>query len=81
MIMDKAYYRKQIIDLRARITKEKEAKKKDNEQYARLIKGSSTITTKAQFRKIKVDRSAYHDRTINNLKAQVERLKEAMKRA
>ena len=78
--MDKAYYRKQIIDLRARITKEKEAKKKDNEQYARLIKGSSTITTKAQFRKIKVDRSAYHDRTINNLKAQVERLKEAMKR-
>ncbi len=79
--MDKAYYRKQIIDLRARITKEKEAKKKDNEQYARLIKGSSTITTKAQFRKIKVDRSASHDRTINNLKAQVERLKEAMKRA
>ena len=79
--MDKAYYRKQIIDLRARITKEKEAKKKDNEQYARLIKGSSTITTKAQFRKIKVDRSTYHDRTINNLKAQVERLKEAMKRA
>ena len=79
--MDKAYYRKQIIDLRARITKEKEAKKKDNEQYARLIKGSSTITTKAQFRKIKVDRSASNDRTINNLKAQVERLKEAMKRA
>lgn len=79
--MDKAYYRKQLIDIRAKIAKEKEAKKKDNEYYARLVKGASTTTLKAQYRKSKVDKAASHDRTINNLKAQVERVKAAMARA
>ncbi len=32
--MSKEYYKKKIIDLRADIAKEKEAKKRDNERYA-----------------------------------------------
>ena len=36
--MSVEYYKKQIIDLRARLDKEKEAKKKDNERYANMIK-------------------------------------------
>ena len=35
--MSKEYYKKKIIDLRADIAKEKEAKKRDNERYADLI--------------------------------------------
>lgn len=37
--MSKEYYRKRIIDLRASMAKEKEAKKRDNEYYARMVKG------------------------------------------
>ena len=33
--MSVEYYKKLIIDLRARMAKEKEAKKSDNERYAR----------------------------------------------
>lgn len=53
--MSKEYYKKQIIDLRASIAKEREAKKKDNEYYARLIKGTSSTDTKARYRKSKVE--------------------------
>ena len=35
--MSKEYYRKKIIDLRARLAKEKESKNRDNEHYADLI--------------------------------------------
>ena len=41
--MSKEYYKKKIIDLRASIANEKEAKKRDNERYASLIKGASSI--------------------------------------
>ena len=37
--MSKEYYRKRIIDLRASLEREREAKKRDNEYYANLIKG------------------------------------------
>mgnify|MGYP003090833525 FL=1 len=40
--MSKDYYRKQIIDLPARVAQEKEAKKRDNEYYARMIKSASS---------------------------------------
>ena len=33
--MSKEYYRKRIVDLRASVAREKEAKKRDNEYYAR----------------------------------------------
>ncbi len=52
--MTKEYYKKKIIDLRADIAKEKEAKKRDNERYADLIKRASTPSSKASYRKSKV---------------------------
>ena len=78
--MSKEYYKKKIIDLRASITKEKEAKKRDNERYASLIKGASTPSTKASYRKIKVDIAARHDRNIENYKRQIESAKDSLKR-
>lgn len=78
--MSKEYYKKKIIDLRASITKEKEAKKRDNESYARLIKGASTPSSKASYRKNKVDKAAYHDRQIESYKRQIESAKDSLKR-
>lgn len=49
--MSKEYYRKKIIDLRASMAKEKEAKKRDNEYYARMVKGASSPSTKASYRR------------------------------
>lgn len=78
--MSKEYYKKKLIDLRADIAKEREAKKRDNERYASLIKGASSISSKASYRKQKIDRAAYHDRQIESLKRQVESTREAIKR-
>jgi len=78
--MSKEYYKKRIIDLRAYIAKEREQKKKDNEYYARMIKGASTPTSKATYRKNKIDKAAYHDRQIENYKRQIESAKESLKR-
>ena len=78
--MSKEYYKKKLIDLRADIAKEREAKKCDNERYASLIKGASSISSKANYRKQKIDKAAYHDRQIENLKRQVESTREAIKR-
>lgn len=78
--MSKEYYKKKIIDLRADMAKEREAKKRDNERYASLIKGASSISTKATYRKNKIDAAASHDRRIENYKRQIESAKEALKR-
>lgn len=78
--MSKEYYKKRIIDLRAYIAKEREQKKKDNEYYARMIKGASTPTSKATYRKNKIDKAAYHDRQIESYKRQIESAKESLKR-
>lgn len=67
----KAYYQKQIIDLRARVAREKENMKRDNESYARLIKGASSPTMKATYRKSKVDKAEGHKRNIESLKRQI----------
>ena len=66
------YYRKHLIDLRARLAKEQEAKKNDNARYAELIRKSSSTSSKAAYRKSKIDRAASHDRTIESLKRQIE---------
>lgn len=79
--MSKEYYKKKIIDLRSYMAKEKEAKKSDNERYASLIKGASTPSSKANYRKQKIDKAAYHDRQIENYKRQIESAKESLKRA
>lgn len=78
--MSKEYYRKKIIDLRANLDREKEAKKRDNERYASLIKGTSSPSSKASYRKSKVDAAARHDRQIDYLKRQIESAKESLKR-
>lgn len=78
--MSKEYYKKRIIDLRAYIAKEREQKKKDNEYYARMIKGASTPTSKATYRKNKIDKAAYHDRQIESYKRQIESAKSSLKR-
>ena len=69
--MSKEYYRKRIIDLRASLEKEKEAKKKDNEYYADLIKRASSPSSKASYRKIKIDHAASHDRRIESIKREM----------
>ena len=79
-MMSKEYYKKKIIDLRAYIAKEKEAKKRDNERYASLIKGASLPSTKANYRKNKIDAAARHDRQIESYKRQIESAKESLKR-
>ena len=65
--MSKEYYKKKIIDLRKDLEKAKEAKKKDNERYASLIKSATTPTSKASYRKRKIDASASHDRKIESM--------------
>lgn len=78
--MSKEYYRKKIIDLRASLAKEKEAKKKDNAYYAEMIKRASSPSSKASYRKSKIDAAARHDRNIDSLKRQIESAKESLKR-
>ncbi|MBO5800665.1 MAG: hypothetical protein J6Q07_03470 [Alistipes sp.] len=78
--MSKEYYKKRIIDLRADMAREKEAKKRDNERYASLIKGASSPSSKASYRKQKIDKAAYHDRQIESLKRQIESCKESIAR-
>ena len=78
--MSKEYYRKKIVELRASIAREKEAKKRDNENYSRWIKNASSPSTKASYRKSKVDAAARHDRQIEYLKRQIESAKDSLKR-
>ena len=73
--MSKEYYRKKIIDLRASMQKEKDAKKRDNEYYARMIKSATSPSTKATYRKSKIDHAASHDRRIESLKREIENAK------
>jgi len=49
--MSVEYYRKQIIDLRARLAKEKENKKKDNAYYGDMAKKASSPSSKASYKK------------------------------
>lgn len=78
--MSKEYYKKRIIDLRASIAKEKEAKKRDNEYYSRQIKSASSSSSKASYRKSKIDKAAYHDRRIESLKRDIQSAQDALKR-
>lgn len=78
--MSKEYYKKRIIDLRADIAKEKEAKKRDNERYADMIKRASTPSSKASYRKSKIDAAARHDSHIESYKRQIESAKAVLAR-
>ena len=78
--MNKEYYKKKIVDLRAAIVKEKEAKKRDAERDSGYIKRASSPSSKASYRKHKIDHAASHARRIDSLKHEIERVKEALKR-
>lgn len=78
--MSVEYYRKLLIDLRSRLAKEREAKKKDNERYATSIKNTKVASTKASYRKMKIDRAASHDRQIESIKKQIENAKAGLAR-
>lgn len=78
--MSVEYYKKLIIDLRARKAKEKEAKKSDNERYASLVKSASSPSSKASYRKTKIDRAASHDRQIESYKRQIDSAKASLAR-
>ena len=80
LIMSKEYYKKRLIDLRASIAKEREAKKKDNVYYADMIKRTSSISSKASYRKSKISRAASHDRRIESLKRDIENVRATMRR-
>lgn len=73
--MSLEYYKKQMVDLRARLQKEKDAKKKDNERYAGYIKNASSPSSKASYRKQKIDHAASHDRNIESIKRSIESCK------
>ncbi len=78
--MTKEYYKKKIIDLRAQIANRREQKKKDNERYANLIKSASSPSSKASWRKSKIDAAASHDRAIESYKRQIEDAKASLAR-
>lgn len=80
LVMRKEYYKKRLIDLRASIAKEREAKKKDNAYYADMIKRTSSISSKASYRKSKISRAASHDRRIESLKRDIEIMRAAIRR-
>lgn len=80
LVMSKEYYKKRLIDLRASIAKEREAKKKDNAYYADMIKKASSISSKASYRKSKISRAASHNRRIESLKRDIENMRAAIRR-
>lgn len=78
--MSVEYYRKRLVELRLEVTKEREAKKRDNERYAGYIKNASSPSSKASYRKSKIDHAASHDRRIESLKREIERTREELAR-
>jgi hypothetical protein len=78
--MSVEYYRKRLIDLRSALAKEREAKKKDNERYAGYIKSATSTSSKASWRKSKIDAAASHDRRMESLKREIESAKASLAR-
>lgn len=78
--MSVEYYRKRLIDLRKDVADEREAKKRDNAHYADLVRRATSTSSKASYRKQKIERAASHDRRIDSLKREIERTKESLAR-
>ena len=78
--MSVEYYRKRLIELRASVAAEREAKKRDNERYAGYIKSATRTSSKASYRKQKIDHARSHDLHIESLKRQIESAKESLAR-
>ena len=78
--MSVEYYRKRLIDLRKDVADEREAKKRDNAHYADLVRRATSTSSKASYRKQKIERATSHDRRIESLKREIERTKESLAR-
>jgi len=77
--MSKESIRKSIVDVRAYIAREREQKKKDNARLAAAIKAATSPTSKASYRKSKIDTAARHDRAIESYKRRIEQLQRDLK--
>ena len=77
--MSKESIKKTIIDLRASIAREREQKKKDNARIAASIKSATSPSTKAGYRKDKIDVAARHDRAIEGYKRRIETIQRELK--
>lgn len=74
--MSAEYYRKKLI-----VWHKKGRKRKPIMPiYADLVKRASSPSSKATYRKNKIDAAARHDRAIENLKRQIESTKESLAR-
>ena len=71
----KEIYQKQIISIRERIAKERERKSYDNQKIQEQINRAISVSSKASYRRQKVDRAAPHDRAIQGLQKQLETAK------
>lgn len=71
----KEIYQKQIISIRERIAKERERKSYDNQKIQEQINRAISVSSKASYRRQKVDRAAQHDRAIQGLQKQLETAK------
>ena len=78
--MSKEYYKKCLVDLRLKLDREREAKKHDNAYYTECIKNTSSASSKASYRKSKIDKAAYHDSAIEAIRHEIENTREQMKR-
>lgn len=78
--MSKEAYKQRLVTLRTQMEMERVQKKKDNEQYARLIKGITAPASKESYKKMKATRAEAHDRRIEQLKREIERTKEIIKK-
>ena len=79
--MSVEYYKRQIIDIRSSILREKESKKRDNASMAAHIKSASSADNKAYLRKERIAKAASHDATIERLKSKLEDAKEDLAEA
>ena len=64
--MSVEYYKKRLIDLRARLASERERKKSDNARYANLIKGASSTSSKLVIAKAKLIRRLAMTEKLND---------------
>ena len=78
--MSKEMYKQRLASLRTQIELEKSLKKKDNEYFSKIIKSTTLPASKESYKKSKIARAAAHDRRIEQLKREIERTKEIMKR-
>lgn len=77
--MSKESIRKTIVDLRAYIAREREQKRKTT-PASLAIKSATTPTSKASYRKNKIDTAARHDRAIEGYKRRIEQLQNDLKK-